>query len=58
MVKPDRLNSGLDCLSRLESGEEPGNLDDSLPDKQLFVVKIFDDNYRDIIHFLTTGYAP
>ena len=32
IVKPCRLNSGPYHLSRIESGEELGNLDDSLPD--------------------------
>ena len=45
-------------MSRLESGEEPGNLDDSLPDAQIFVVNILDDHYRDIIQLLSMGYAP
>ena len=38
IVKPGRLNLGLDHLSRLESREEPTNLDDSLPDAQLFSI--------------------
>ena len=32
IVKLGRLNVGPDHLSRLESGEEPTNLEDSLPD--------------------------
>ena len=52
-----RLNSILDHLSRLESGENLGNIDDSLHDAKLFVVNMFDDHYRDIIHLLTRGYA-
>ena len=32
IVKPGRLNAGLDHLSRLESGEEPTSLEDNLPD--------------------------
>jgi len=32
IVKPGKLNAGPDHLSKLESGEEGGNLDDSLPD--------------------------
>ena len=52
------MNSILDHLSRLESGEELGNLDDNLPKAQLFAVKMFDDHYRDIVHLLTTRYAP
>ena len=36
IVKAGRLNSGRDHLSRIESGNEPSNLDDSLSDSQLF----------------------
>ena len=32
IVNPRRLNAGPDHLSRLESGEEPTNLEDNLPD--------------------------
>lgn len=32
IVKPGKLNAGLNHLSRLESGEERGYLDDNLPD--------------------------
>jgi hypothetical protein len=32
MVKPGRMNKGLDHLSRLEHGEEPTSLDDTLLD--------------------------
>jgi len=37
-VKRGWLNAGLDHLSRIETGEEPTNLDGGLPDAQLFVV--------------------
>ena len=29
-----------------------------MSDAQLFVIAMFDDQYRDTIHFLSTGYAP
>lgn len=32
IVKPGRLNVGYDHLSRLETGEEPTNREDNLPD--------------------------
>jgi hypothetical protein len=54
-VKPGRLNTSPDHLSRLESGEEPNNLEDNLPNAQLFSVQIADDYFKDIIEFLTTG---
>ena len=38
IVKPERLNLGPDHLSRLESGEEPTSLDESLPNAQLFAI--------------------
>ena len=38
IVKPRWLKAGFDHLSRLESGEEPINLEDNLLDAQLFLV--------------------
>ena len=38
IVKPGRLNLGLDHLSRLESGEDPTSLDEGLPDAHLFSI--------------------
>ena len=32
IVKPGRLNAGSEHLSRIESGEEPTNLEEGLPD--------------------------
>lgn len=58
IVRPGRLNAGLDHLSRLELGEEPIILEDCLPDVQLFSIQIVDDHFQDIIHFLTTGIVP
>ena len=58
IVKPRRLNVGPDHLSRLESGEEPSNLEDNLPDAQSFSIHIADDYFADIIQFLVTGNAP
>ena len=53
-----RLNAGPDHLSRMDSVEEPSNLEDNLPDAQLFSIQIADEYYKDIIHFLTIGWAP
>jgi len=36
IVKPQRLNKGPNHFSRIEMGEEPTNLDENLPDAQLF----------------------
>jgi hypothetical protein len=58
VVKPGCLNAGPDHLSRIETGEEPTSLEEGLPDAQLFVVRVADGHFEDIIHFLTTGTAP
>ena len=58
IVKPGRLNVGPDHLSRIEIGEEPTNLEEGLPDAQLFAVHIVDSHIEDIIHVLTTGTVP
>jgi hypothetical protein len=39
----------------MESSEELINLEDYLPDAQLFSIHIADDEFHDIIQFLTTG---
>ena len=58
IVKLGRLNTGPDHLSRLENEGEPTNLDDNIHDAQLFVVKMVDGYYEDIVHLLTIGRAP
>lgn len=57
-MKPGRLNAGLHHLSQIETGEEPSNLEEGLPDAQLFMMRIVDSHFSYIIHFLTTGRAP
>ena len=37
--------------------EEPTSLEDNIPDAQLFVITAFDNQYEDIIPFLTMGFA-
>ena len=49
------MNAGLDHLSSVENGEEPTNIDDGLPDAQLFRVDIADDHYALIIQILATS---
>ena len=49
IVKPRKLNAGLDHLSRIESGEEPTDLEDGLPDAPLFSIKVADAHFVDII---------
>eukprot|EP00253_Pinus_taeda_P004147 PITA_04147 len=58
IVKSGLLNAGLDHLSRIETREEPTNLEEGLPDVQLFGVRIANDYFADIIQFLTTGTTP
>jgi len=58
IVKPGKMNACPDHLSRLESGEEGGNLDDRLLDAQLFSIRMVDDQFWDVIQFLNTGVAP
>lgn len=58
VVKPGRLNARLDHLSRLETGEEPTNIEDNILDAHLFAIRIVDDPFTNIIQFLTIGMAP
>jgi hypothetical protein len=55
VVKPDKHNVGPDHLSRIESGEVGGSLDDELPDAQLFRVEAVPDQLVEIVAYLTTG---
>jgi hypothetical protein len=48
IVKLGRMNKGLDHLSRLEHGEEPTSLEDTLPDAQLLTIRNIDDHFVDI----------
>ena len=58
IFEPDRLNVGPDHLSRLETGENEGSLDDQLPDVDLFRVEAVPDYLADIATYLTTGQCP
>jgi hypothetical protein len=49
VVNPGRMNKGPDHLFRLQHGEEPTNLDDTLPDSQLLVVRKVDDHFSKIV---------
>lgn len=55
--KPRRLNLGPNDVSWIEIGEEPNNLEEGLPNAQLFVVRVANNHFVDIIHFLTTSMA-
>jgi len=58
IVKPRRLNAGSDHLLQIETGEEPNDLEEGLPDVQIFAVHVADNHFVDIIHFLAMGMAP
>jgi hypothetical protein len=58
VVKPERMNKGPDHLSRLEHREEPTSLEDTLPDAQLLDIRKVDDQFAEIVQFLSTGMTP
>jgi hypothetical protein len=58
IVKPGRMNKGLDHLSRLEHGEELTNLEDALPDAHLLAIRKINEHFVEIVQFLSTGMAP
>ena len=58
VVKPGRVNKGPDHLSRLEHGEDPISLEDTLRDAQLLAIRNIDDHFTEIVQFLSTGMAP
>jgi len=58
IVKLGKLNVGPDHLSRLESGEEGGSLDDALPNAQLFSVRMVDDYFSNVVQFFSTRFTP
>jgi hypothetical protein len=45
VVKTGRMNKGPYHLSRLEHGEEPTSLEDTLPDAQLLAIIKVDDHF-------------
>ena len=58
IINLGHLNIGPDHLSRIKNGEEPKNLEEGLPNAQLYVVRIADGHFEDIIHFFNTGTTP
>jgi hypothetical protein len=58
VVKPGRMNKGPDYLSRLEHGEEPTSMEDTLPDAQLLAIRKVDDHFAKIAQFMSTGMTP
>lgn len=51
IVKLGCLNLGPDHLSWIETGEETTNLEEGLPDAQIFAVRIANGHFEDIIIF-------
>jgi hypothetical protein len=51
------MNKRLDHLSRLEHGEEPTSLEDTLLDAQLLAIGKVDDKFAEIVHFMSTELA-
>jgi hypothetical protein len=49
VVKPGRMNKGPDHLSRLEHGEEPTSLDETLSDAQFLAIRKIDDPFTEIV---------
>jgi hypothetical protein len=58
VVNPGRMNKGPDHLSRLEHGEDPTSLEDTLPDAQLLAIRNIVDHFVEIVQFMSTGMAP
>jgi hypothetical protein len=52
------MNKGPDHLSRLEHGEEPTSLEDTLPDAHFLAIMNVDDHFTEIVQFLSTGMSP
>jgi hypothetical protein len=51
------MNKGPDHLSRLEHGEEPTSMEDTLPNSQLIAIRNIDDHFTNIVQFLSIGMA-
>jgi hypothetical protein len=58
IVKLGRMNKSPDHLSRLEHGEEPTSLEDTMPDAQLLAIRKIDDHFAEIVQFLSTRMTP
>jgi hypothetical protein len=49
IVKPRRMKKGPNHFSRLEHGEEPTSLEDTLSDAQLLAIINIDDHFTKIV---------
>jgi hypothetical protein len=52
------MSKGPDHLSRLDHGEEPTSLEDTLPYAQLLAIKRVDEHFTEIVQFLSKGMTP
>jgi hypothetical protein len=57
VVKLRRMDKGPNHLSRLEHGEEPTSLEDTLPYAQFLAIRNIDDHFAKIVQFLSTAMA-
>jgi hypothetical protein len=58
IVKLGKLNARLNHLSRITNGEELTNLEDKFLDAHLFSVQVADEDFTDIIQYLSIGNTP
>jgi hypothetical protein len=58
VVKLGRMNKGPDHLSRLEHGEEPTILEDTLLDAHLLAIRKVYDHLTQIVQFLSIRITP
>jgi hypothetical protein len=58
IFKPGKLNAGPDHLSWILTGQDAGNLDDSLLDAHSFSVQMVDDHFVEIVQYLSIRVAP
>jgi hypothetical protein len=58
IIKPGNLNARTDHMSGVTNGEEPTNLEDNVPNAQLFSLQLVDEYFANIIEYLSTGVTP
>jgi hypothetical protein len=58
IVKPRKLTIGPDHLLWILTGEDAGNLDDSLPNAHLFSVQMVNDHFAEIVQYLSIEVVP
>ena len=58
VIRPDKLNVGLDHLCRIETGEDSIGVEDDLPDAHLFRIEEVPTELEEIAQFLEDGKAP